>query len=127
MSRITIPVALACALLGGAFAGGASGETLSPDATKHMTAMPKAAQEEYRKKLKTFTCEALDDAMKSSYTVACMWDIMPDVRDKWVAKFGAEEFNLQKKEYKSRCKAEPAKLKDAKKSNRRACTLVPDA
>jgi hypothetical protein len=119
--RIAISAALACALFGVLFpVASALGETSSP--------MPKAAQEEYRTKLKAYSCDALDEAMSKSYVVACLGDIMRDPRDKMVAGFGAVQFKLEQKEYKSRCKEEPAKLKAQKKSNgNKTCTMVPSA
>ena len=121
--RLTISVALACAFLWGC----ASAETPAP-ALAAPSGSDKAFLEDNPEKLKAFSCEALDDAMASNYNLACLWETSANAFDKAVANQSVTKFRAQQKEYKSRCKEEPAKLAEAKRSrSHRRCTSLPNA
>ncbi len=122
---ITISVALACAYL----AGCASAETPAPApaVTQAGASGPdKAFLEDNPEKLKAFSCEALDDAMASNYNLAAIWEKQANPMDRAIADFSAKKFKVQQKEYKSRCKGEPAKLAAAKRWHPH-CKLLPNA
>jgi hypothetical protein len=125
--KLTISVALACAYLGGS----ASAETPAPASALTQAAPSgsgKAFLEDDPEKLKAFSCEALGNAMASNYGLACFLESSERAFDKIVGAASGRKFKVQQKEYKSRCKGEPAKLTEAKRSLiRKPCKSLPSA
>lgn len=124
--RLTISIALACVCLGGAFA-----ELPAPaPAAKQAAAAgsDKAFLEENPQKLKAFSCGTLDEFMATNYRLGCLLEMSPNGIDNAIGREAARKFKAQRKEYKSRCKGEPAKLAEAKKSRGLTpCRSMPNA
>jgi hypothetical protein len=123
--KLSISVALACAYLGGS----ASAETPAPAFTQAApSGSGKAFLEDDPEKLKAFSCEALGNAMASNYGLACFLESSERAFDKLLGAISGRKFKVQQKEYKSRCKGEPAKLAEAKRSLiRKPCKSLPSA
>ncbi len=124
-SKLIVSIVLACAYLGGC----TSSDTpaVSAAAPASLPSEPdKAHLEDNPERLKAFSCEKLDEAMSMNYTLACLWETTGNPTDQAIADFSAQKFKVQQKEYKSRCKAKPAKLAEAKRNrSHRACKLLP--
>ena len=126
MGRLSISFVLACSFLGSL--ASAVTTALTPVAAQAAPSDPnKAFLEDNPTKLKTFSCQALDEAMAMNYNLACLMETTGNAIDNAVGNQAAQKFKVQQKEYKSRCKGKPAKLAEAKRSrSHRRCKSLPN-